>query len=125
MRIALGENSKLTVHPSERKNVRIFYREILGCPVTKESERIDIFKIGDDFYLGIMYDESALSHKDSLKAIWLELNVEKVEVLKQNILKAGIKEIEHWDKEHFYFQAPGGQVFRLAGSNEDMTKWQH
>jgi len=24
--------------------------------------------------------------------------------------------------DHFYFQAPGGQVFRLVGSDEGMTK---
>jgi hypothetical protein len=26
----------------------------------------------------------------------------------------GVKEVEYPDKSRFYFQAPGGQVFRLA-----------
>jgi hypothetical protein len=54
-------------------------------------------------------------------------NVAKVkealkEELKQQILRFGIPKIKHWDREHFYFQAPGGQVFRLVGSTEDMSK---
>jgi hypothetical protein len=46
------------------------------------------------------------------------------DALKRSILDFGIAEIEYWDKEHFYFQAPGGQVFRLAKIIEDMSKWQ-
>ena len=121
---SLGENSKLTALPSERDRVRKFYKDILGCPATKESERIDIFRIGTNFYLGVVYDSSALSPSDGLKAIWLDLRTDHPEELKQKILEFGIKGIEFWDKEHFYFQAPGGQVFRLVRSNEDMSKWQ-
>jgi hypothetical protein len=124
MSVSLGENSKLTVNPSERGKIRKFYRDTLGCPATKESERIDIFKIGNTFYLGVMYDNSALTHEDALKSIWLELRTEDPEGLKRKILDFGIKELEYWDKEHFYFQAPGGQVFRLTESVEDMSKWQ-
>jgi hypothetical protein len=124
MSVSLGENSKLTVNPSERSKIRKFYKDILGCPATKESERIDVFKIGNTFYLGVMYDDSALTPEYSLKSIWLELRTENAEGLKRKILDFGIKELEYWDKEHFYFQAPGGQVFRLADSVEDMSKWQ-
>ena len=121
---SLGENSKLTALPSERDRIRKFYKDVLGCPATRESERIDIFSIGTNFYLGIVYDNSALSPADSLKAIWLDLRTDHPEELKQKILDFGVKGIEFWDKEHFYFQAPGGQVFRLVGSSEDMSKWQ-
>ncbi len=124
MKVSLGEHSKLTVNPSEQNNIRKFYQEILGCPATKKSKTIDVFKIGDKFYLGVVYDDSALSKEENMKSIWLELRTENPEELKNKILKFGIKEIDYWDKEHFYFQAPGGQVFRLADSGEDMSKWQ-
>jgi hypothetical protein len=122
--VSLGENSKLTVLPLERDQIRKFYREVLGCPQTRESERADFFQIGTNFYLGVVYDDSALSMSDRMKSIWLELRTDRPDELKQEILKFGIKEIEYFDKEHFYFQAPGGQVFRLAGTIEDMSKWQ-
>jgi hypothetical protein len=120
----LGENSKFFAKPSERDRIRKFYRDVLGCAATKESESIDIFRIGTSFYLGVVYDNSALSASDNLKSIWLDLRTDRPEELEQKILNFGIKGIEFWDKEHFYFQAPGGQVFRLVGSSEDMSKWQ-
>lgn len=80
--------------------------------------------MGNSFYLGVVYDDSALSKEEALKSIWLEISADNPDELKKNILKFGIKEIEYWDKEHFYFQAPGGQVFRITESKEDMSKWQ-
>ncbi len=123
--VSLGENSKLTALPSERDRIRKFYRDVLGCPATRESDKSDIFRIGTGFYLGVVYDDSALSASDALKSIWLDLRTDHPEELKQKILEFGITGIAFWDKEHFYFQAPGGQVFRLVGTGEDMSKWQH
>ncbi len=123
-KVSLGEHSKLTVRPSERDQVRKFYQDILECPATKRSKEIDVFKIGDTFYLGVVYADSALSKEDCMKSIWLELCTENPEELKNKILESGIKEIEYRDKEHFYFQAPGGQVYRLASRKEDMSKRQ-
>jgi hypothetical protein len=62
---------------------------------------------------------------DVLKSIWLDIRTDGVDELKNKILEFGIKPVPFWDKDHFYFQAPGGQVFRLVGAAEDMSKWQH
>ena len=80
--VSLGEHSKLTANPAERDRVRRFYTEVLGCRATKESEKIDIFRIGTDFSLGVVYDDSALSAADGLKSIWLELRTPEPEALK-------------------------------------------
>jgi hypothetical protein len=122
--VTFGENSKLTALPSERERIRAFYHDLLGCPITRKSDRADFFKIGETFYLGVVYDDAAQSEQDRMKSIWLELLTDHPAELKQKILNFGIPEIQYWDKEHFYFQAPGGQVFRLAGATEDMSKWQ-
>lgn len=34
------------------------------------------------------------------------------------MLKAGVTEVDYTDKTHFYFQAPGGQVFRIVSDAE-------
>jgi len=85
---------------------------------------MDLVRLGGDFGIGVVYDDSALSASDRLNSIWLDLRTDDPEELKQKILAFGIKEIEFWDKEHFYFQAPGGQVFRLVGKTEDVSKCQ-
>ena len=122
--LALGEHSKMVIRPSERDRVQRFYRDVLGCRVTAKSEAMDLIRVGTDFYIGAVYDDAALSDSDRINSIWLELRTEDPAGYKQKILGFGCKEVEFWDKEHFYFQAPGGQVVRLAGKTEDMSKWQ-
>ena len=72
-KLSFGEHSKFTANPAERDRVRRFYTQVLGCPATKESEKIDIFRIGTNFPLSVVYDDSALSAVDGLKPIWLDL----------------------------------------------------
>jgi hypothetical protein len=122
-KISVGENAKMTVLPTAREQLRKFYREVLGCNVI-EKDGIDLIQFGN-FFVGVLYDKSALKKTEYLKALWLDLRTEDPDGLKQKILKFGIKELKYWDKDHFYFQAPGGQVFRLVGKSEDMSKWQN
>ena len=44
--------------------------------------------------------------------------------IKAKVLQFGIKETQYRDRDRFYFQAPGGQVYRLISTAEDMSKWQ-
>ncbi len=120
--IMLGENSKSAARVSQRKRIQEFYRDVLGCKVVVK-EGVDIVWLGDNFHIGYRYEESALTDEEMLKSIWLELRVGDPEGLKKKILDFGIVEIDFWDKEHFYFQAPGGQVFRLVGLTEDVSGW--
>jgi hypothetical protein len=123
-RVSLGEHSKITVRPAERERLQKFYGDVLGCNVITKSMTFDLIQLRSNFNIGVNYDESALNDSDARKAIWLELRADDPEELKENILKFGIQGIEFWDKQHFYFQAPGGQVFRIAGAAEDMSKLQ-
>jgi hypothetical protein len=72
--------------------------------------------------LGIVYDGSSLSEAELLNAMWLELRSDRIDDLKEKILAFGVKQHGYpQDALHFYFQAPGGQVFRLAGTEEDLN----
>lgn len=123
-RLSLGEHSKITVAPAERQRLQKFYRDVLGCKVITKAPAADLIQVAPNFYIGVNYDEAALKESDVQKAIWLELRTDDPEALKEKIVGFGIKRIEFWDKEHFYFQAPGGQVFRLVDTTEDMSKWE-
>jgi catechol 2,3-dioxygenase-like lactoylglutathione lyase family enzyme len=122
--VSLGPDMNLVARRSERDRIRRFYRDILGFQITKTTERIDIFAAHNGFYLGVTYADDPQSEEERRHSIWLELRAERPEELKEKILKFGIAPIDFWDKGHFYFQAPGGQVYRLVGAHEDMTKWQ-
>lgn len=81
--------------------------------------------MGDNFYITFLYEDEgvALDESGFLKAIYLELKADNVEEMRQNIVAFGVKVLEVPDP-HLYFQAPGGQVLRLVGINEDLSKYQ-
>lgn len=117
--VTFGEHSKLTAPPSEQGAVRKFFRDVLGARQTRETERLDVFQLGPHFYLGVVYDNDAPAADAQLKSIWLELRTSDPVAMKTKILAGGGRAIEFWDKKHFYFQAPGGQVFRLISDTEN------
>jgi hypothetical protein len=119
-----GKHSKITAQPSEQGAIRNFFRNVLGVPQARETEGVDIFRLGPQFYLGVVYNKDAPTAEAMRKSIWLELATADPVAMKVRILAGGGKEIEYQDKNHFYFQAPGGQVFRLISDAEDMSKWE-
>jgi hypothetical protein len=119
-----GKHSKITALPSEQDAIRKFFRDVLGVPQARETEGVDIFRLGPQFYLGVVYGRDAPTAQAMQKSIWLELATADPDAMKAKILAGGGKEIEYQDKSHFYFQAPGGQVFRLISDAEDMSKWE-
>ncbi|MFC4055923.1 VOC family protein [Actinomadura syzygii] len=137
-KVIFGNHSALRVRRTERDRIRKFYRDVLGCELTREFDDKDDFRLGDDFYIAFLYGsgdgrevdegvayaaEDALSDDDFLKAIFLELKAADVEKTRQKIVDFGVKVLDVPDP-HLYFQAPGGQVFRLVGTNEDLSRYE-
>jgi hypothetical protein len=63
--------------------------------------------------------DQALTPPQHLQAIWLEFEVEDVARTTDALARLGIEPFEYADRTHPYFQAPGGQVFRLAKKGSD------
>ena len=67
--------------------------------------------------LGLFFVETTqtMSEADYLKAVWLELKVQEAAVWGSRLQIFGVHAIDYPDPDptHFYFQAPGRQVFRL------------
>jgi hypothetical protein len=124
-RVVLGNHSAIVLPKLEQNRIRQFYRDVLGCEIIRESDEKDDFRLGGNFYIGILYeDESvALDQRGFSRAIYLELQADDVEELRQRIMNFGVKVLDMQDS-HLYFQAPGGQVFRLVGINEDLSKYE-
>ncbi len=122
--VSLGNHSALRVARSDQDRIRRFYREVLGCQITKTTPDVDYVRLGDDFFVALLYQETALSEADWLKSIWLEIKADDVSAMKRKILAFGVKDVVSLDKAHLYFQAPGGQVFRLVGTDEDLSKFE-
>lgn len=137
-KVIFGNHSAVRVSRTERDRIRKFYCDVLGCEITREFDDKDDICLGGDFYIGFLYGagdglgadkgvnyaaDETLSEDDFLKAIFLELKTDYVEEMKQKIIDFGVKVLDVPDN-HLYFQAPGGQVFRLVGINENLIKYE-
>ena len=135
-KLIFGNHAAIRVRRAERERIRSFYRDVLGCTLKREFDDKDDFRIGDDFHLAFIYAagsgvspdkgvtygaKDALSDDAFLKAIFLELKTDDVQGMRQKITAFGVKVLDVPDPR-LYFQAPGGQVFRLAGIDEDLSR---
>lgn len=125
--VIFGNHAAVVVPRQERDKVRRFYCDVLGFRTTRQDDGKDDLQLGagDYFHLSVLYgdvpDESELLR--SGRSIYLELKSDDVGAMRQKILDAGVTIIETPDP-HLYFQAPGGQVFRLVGIHEDLTPYE-
>jgi catechol 2,3-dioxygenase-like lactoylglutathione lyase family enzyme len=124
-KVILGNHAAIVVPRAEQDRIRRFYRDVLGCEIIRETDQKDDFRMGDNFYIGVLYENEdvALDESSFSKAIYLELKAHDVEEMRREIVAFGVKVLEMQDP-HLYFQAPGGQVFRLVGTNEDLSKYE-
>lgn len=122
---SLGHHAAIVLPRTEQGRIRKFYRHILRCEIVRESDQKDDFRLGGDFYLGVLYEDEgiALDHASFSKAIYLELQTAEPEQLRRRIVDFGVEVLDIEDP-HLYFQAPGGQVFRLVGADEDLSKYE-
>ena len=137
-KVIIGNHAAVRVPRSQREAIRQFYGDILGCKLMRAFSDKDDFGVGDDYYIAFLYasgrgvdadqgvpyaPDDMLSDDEFLKATFLELKAEDVEDLRRQIIAFGVRVLSVPDP-HLYFQAPGGQVFRLAGIDEDLSKYE-
>jgi catechol 2,3-dioxygenase-like lactoylglutathione lyase family enzyme len=124
-KVIFGNHSAVVVPRTEQDRFREFYRDVLGCEIIRESDQKDDFRMGGGFYIAVLYENAgvALDASDFVRATYLELKADNVEEMRQKIVASGVKVLEVQDS-HLYFQAPGGQVWRLVGVNEDLSKYE-
>ena len=117
-----GNHSSVIVPRQDRGSIRKFYCDVLGGTITKAEDQRDFLRIGEDF-IGFLYgdvtDESEFLR--SARSMWLEIKSDNVEEMSTKILESGLVRKLDIPDPHLYFQAPGGQCWRLVGINEDMS----
>jgi catechol 2,3-dioxygenase-like lactoylglutathione lyase family enzyme len=123
-KVILGNHSAVVVPRQARDRVRRFCCDVLGCEITREHDAKDDFRLGDDFYIAVLYGDVAdESNFLTGKSIFLELKSDDVDGMRQRIVHSGVTVLDVPDP-HLYFQPPGGQVFRLVGIDEDLSAYE-
>jgi catechol 2,3-dioxygenase-like lactoylglutathione lyase family enzyme len=123
--VIFGNHSAVRVPRAEKDRIRRFYRDVLGCEITRAGDQKDDVRMGGNFYIAFLYEDDGIALDDSgfLKSIYLELKADNVQDMRQKIVAFGVKVLEVPDP-HLYFQAPGGQVLRLVGTDEDLSRYE-
>jgi catechol 2,3-dioxygenase-like lactoylglutathione lyase family enzyme len=122
--ITIGNHSKIVASPAEQDRIRSFYRDVLGCTLTKQTKNVDYFRFHEGFFMAVLYQEVVARPEELRQAIWLELRTDEPVALRDKILAFGVHSIEMPGAEHLYFQAPGGQVFRVVGESDDLGRFE-
>ncbi len=123
--VTIGNHLKMTVTSALKARTREFYGGLLGLkPIPSPAENLDLYEFSGGFVLGLFFSDNRadlLTEQDYLKATWLELKVDDLTEWKERLQRFGVTEIAYDDPSRFaeryprfFFQAPGGQVFRLA-----------
>ena len=90
--------------------------EAVGGAVLPADTDVEVFTFDGGASIACFYvsADQALSPEQHLRAIWLEFEVDDVVRGTAALAALGIRPFAYEDKTHPYFQAPGGQVFRLG-----------
>jgi catechol 2,3-dioxygenase-like lactoylglutathione lyase family enzyme len=114
----IGNHLKMHLPHVLREKARRFYVDLLGCRMLEEQPYpdLDLYEFAGGFVLGLFFvdDAAALTEDDHLKATWMELKTDNPRKLEERLRAFGVREVDFADTSRFYFQAPGGQVFRVA-----------
>ena len=121
-KIIFGNHSSVIVPRKDRDSIRKFYCDVLGGKITKAQDERDFIRLGENFIAflyGDVNDESEFLR--TARGMWLEIKSDNVEEMREKILKSGLVMKLDIPDPHLYFQAPGGQCWRLVGVDEDMS----
>ena len=115
MKAHFGTHQKWLVRPAHREALRTMFTRGLGASeVTRKGEPLDVFELEKGALVGVELDDTALDEAAARKGAWLEFLVGDPDATARALDAQGVKRVEYDDKDHAYFQAPGGPVFRLA-----------
>lgn len=113
----LGSNVRCVAAPEHRDAIATFYTEIFGAKALKPAPDLDVYAMDDGSNVGVYFvpARDALSPEQHVTAgTWIELAVGDVDATRAELERRGFSPLEYHDEAHHYFQAPGGQVFRLT-----------
>ncbi len=125
-KVIIGNHSSVLVSRKDRDNIRKFYCEVLGGTITKAEPERDFLRLEENFYIVFLYgdvpDESEFLR--TARSIWLEIMSDDVEGMSRRILESGLVRKLDLPAPHLFFQAPGGQCFRIVGIDEDLSAYE-
>lgn len=128
--IALGSRAHTFARPDSKDNLIWFFTTVLGCDVLERPDGsvsrdaagrptpVYAFRFPNGGAFSVEFTEDALDEAHARRGAYLELQSDDPPALKEKILAADVSQVEPFDSDYLYFQAPGGQVWRIVPARE-------
>jgi hypothetical protein len=123
--VALMNTAHLYARASEKERLLRFFTEVLGLSPREVSvayvtakEPMYAVTFANGAGLSVEFTNDALTDQAAERGAWLELTVTDQDAVEAKARVFGAKRIVHPATPFLYLQAPGGQVFRIVGHDE-------
>jgi len=123
--VALMNTAHLYARVSEKERLLRFFTEVLGLPprevtVAYVTAKQPMYAVtfANGAGLSVEFTGDALTDQAAERGAWLELTVTDRAAVEARARAFGAKRIVHPATPFLYLQAPGGQVFRIVGHDE-------
>jgi hypothetical protein len=112
-----GTNTKFTIASEKRPEVHAVFVQALQASPIQPGPDLEVYRLEDGANVGVYYvpTQDALDAEAQRKGAWLEFLVSDPDGTGKRLDSLGVARVEYHDREHAYYQLPGGPVFRLAG----------
>ncbi len=121
-----GNHASVLVPRQDRDGIHKFYCEVLGGRIMKSEPDRDFLRLEENFFIVFLYGDvpDAGEFIRTARSIWLEIKSDDVAEMGRKILASGLARKLEVPAPHLFFQAPGGQCFRLVGIDEDLSHYE-
>ncbi len=122
--VILSNRVHIFARPDSKEKLTEFFTTILGCKVVVSSDaphlpmQVLAFRFPNGASLSVEFTEDALDEKNARRGAYLELKTDDAPKLQEKVLAAGLPRVDYIGNDYFYFQVPGGQVLRIASTDE-------
>jgi hypothetical protein len=118
--IALSNSVHIYARPESKERLAWCFTTLLGCEAVISSDAPGLsvpvlaFRFAGGGALSVEFTEDALDEQQARWGAWLEIKADDAPALQRKVLESGLLRLKHPANDHFYFAAPGGQVFRIV-----------
>ena len=123
--IGVTSRAHTFARPETQQAVTRFYTEVLEAqpvPIPGGDEwSVFGFRFSDGSSLSVGFTRDALDAEALRWGAWLELVTDEPHDLQERVLEARLPQVGYPGSNVFYFQAPGGQVWRIVSTTGELV----
>lgn len=110
---------KINQDETQMQTIRGFYKHVMGLSIYEVPGKVTrdfiTFDNGQRLNLIYMTADKVLTDEEFMKGLWIRIETDRFEEVRRNIVRGETgRVIKEVPGKELYFQAPGGQVWRMV-----------